>query len=841
MSSPRLTRIVEWLLDLDQIRLGRDAPLLLQWNLPVQRWVLFAGAIMAACLIVWTYLQEHGKVWQRALPALLRGALIVLVAAMLCAPVLVLQRNRVEPSHVAILIDRSQSMGRKDVYLDVERAETMNRGAGLASPSELADTARIDLVRQALARDDGAAVPNRGLFAVGVPAALRALWDRHEVQLLTFADSARLEAEIPVHSVSRVEGARDQARRSLWDAGLAALNADGTATDIPTAVQAVLRGRGAGPIAAVVVISDGQSTEPSTVDDAIDAARAAQVPVYTVPVGSLDPPRDVTVGPVVADETVFVKDLLAIRARLTAAGLTESTPVEVSLVQEEAGQAGGPTGTTLTTQTVHLGGSDDTAEIELRTKPTRPGRIRYRIEAAPLTGEIELANNVDRIDVTVIDDHLRLLYVEGYPRFDYRYIKNAFLREPTIRFSALLLSADRDFAQEGTEPIRRFPETPDELNQYDVVLFGDVDPTGDWLTPAQMDMLVDLVGQRGGGFGLIAGERSAPQRFRGTPLERLIPVRIDPEFLGHYDTTLTAAFQPQLTIEGRHHRLFRFDADPAVSDRIFEGLPGWFWMARTLGPRPGAEVLLEHPTLQSLAGPMPLAVIGRYGAGRTFFQASDDTWRWRHHTGELLLDTYWVQVARSLLSPAGRRQVGVDRRLTITPEQAVYPYGARCVIRVEVQDEQTLATLEAAPTLMVSNTDDVPIHKIKLDRLGPTSRQFEAIFVPPTPGTFVITSAAVAPPPGQRPAAAFVRVESADVERRQPEADDTLLLRLAEQTGGEVIPLDGLPDALAGIRDRSIRIPDDISEPLWDSKLVLILFVLIIGTEWVLRKAFGML
>lgn len=499
----------------------------------------------------------------------------------------------------------------------------------------------------------------------------------------------------------------------------------------------------------------------------------------------------------------------------------------------------------LTAETVELGGAESTNSaaqastvVELRTRPTRAGHLRYRVEAEPIPGELELRNNVDRIEINILDDQVRLLYVEGYPRYDYRYLKNALLREPTIRFGALLLSADARFAQEGTEPVRRFPETPQELDPYDVVLFGDVDPGGDWLSPAQMNMLVDFVGQRGGGFGVIAGERWAPQRFRGTPLEKLIPVRIDPDFTGSYETNLTKPYRPQLTDEGRRSRIFRFDPDPAVSARIFDNLPGWYWVARTLGPRPAAEVLLEHPEMQTLTGPMPLVVLGRYGAGRTFFQASDDTWRWRRHTGEWLVDAYWIQVIRALLQP---RQVGQDRRLIITPEQSMYAYGQRCVVRVEVRDEETLTALEQNPRLVVYDSDNAPVEKVALDRLGPASRLFEGSFVAPHAGQFLIQAEAVLPAAGQRPASALVRVENADIEGRRPQSDEIALQRLAEQTGGAIVPLDRLGEALAAIPDRSVRIPDDVSEPLWDTKLVFALFILIIGTEWVLRKVFGML
>jgi hypothetical protein len=131
------------------------------------------------------------------------------------------------------------------------------------------------------------------------------------------------------------------------------------------------------------------------------------------------------------------------------------------------------------TQTVTLSPEKPDVRLELRTTPTEPGVHEFRVQAAAVPNERVIANNADAVQVKVIDDRVRVLYVEGYPRYEYRYLKNALVRERTVDLSVLLLEADERFVQEGTTPIRRFPDTPEELNRYDVLLFGDVDPKAD--------------------------------------------------------------------------------------------------------------------------------------------------------------------------------------------------------------------------------------------------------------------------------------------------------------------------------------------------------------------------
>ncbi|MFH0981072.1 MAG: hypothetical protein V2A79_05995 [Planctomycetota bacterium] len=866
---PIIFSALEWLLGLDQIRLGRDAPIYLRWNSPYPGWFILAFSLVVLLFIAFAYRREPGRSGRRIVLTGLRAALAGLVIALLCRPVLILQRNRVSPSHVALLLDTSASMSQVDrptesadeppgrrasrrVYPGAHTTAGVNPAARLAS--------RLDLVRRALTANH--AEP------------LRALLRRNDLRLYHFAAEARPIDTVPRLDAPPAEGGAPDPETPDLDrtlAQLAHLTADGTSTDLARSLEQVLSRTEGGHLAALILASDGRSTEPTPIAEAIAAAQAQQIPIYPLLVGSPVPQPDVGIESGTADGNVFAKDILAVRARLQASGLSAPTPVTVQLVDEELERV-------VASQTIEIGGVNDAAgpagttpqragetpglvEVELRTKPARAGRLRYRIQVVPPDGDADADNNAEVVEVWVRDEPARVLYVEQQPRYEYRYLKNALVREDTVRAGILLLSADAEFAQEGTDPIRRFPETPEEFQGYDVVLFGDVDPTGDWLTSAQAQMLVNFVGQRGGGFGLIAGERHAPHRFRGTVLEKLIPVRIDPDFLGAYAETLTAAFVPRVTPEGERSRLFHFDVGRPPPDgtapslthgeltSIVSTLPGWYWFARTLGPRPGAEVLLEHPTVQTDTGPMPLVVVGRYGAGKVLFQASDDTWRWRRGAGELVYDGYWIQVVRALVPT---REPDADHRWVVRPKKRQYRYGERVEVQVQVRDAALLTGLEDEVRLIVRDQEGQPVAQVDAKRLGGMSPLFEGSFIPPGVGTFSFSiegqPSGVGPafqPVGPAfqpvgPAASF-HVKQASLEFRRPEADHATLERLAAETGGELVAPDRLTEVFAQLRDRSVRIPDDVSEPLWDSRLAFILFAFLITCEWILRKVYGMI
>src|SRR5436305_11517132 len=80
---------------------------------------------------------------------------------------------------------------------------------------------------------------------------------------------------------------------------------------------------------------------------------------------------------------------------------------------------------------------------------------------------------------------VRLLYVDGYPRWEYRYVSKAMIRDAGIDVSCLLTSADAGAVQPADPadpktgfpgPVDEFPRTMEEMLRYDVVLLGDVDP-----------------------------------------------------------------------------------------------------------------------------------------------------------------------------------------------------------------------------------------------------------------------------------------------------------------------------------------------------------------------------
>ncbi len=823
-----MNQLWQSLLNLDSIQLDKDAPLLLDWHGGVEAWMLFCFALVG---VVWVGLacrRERTSTSRKLILAGLRCLSLIVVVAMICEPTLVLQRNRVEQAHVALLIDTSESMSTHDAVDADQIHPAGDRNADTHAAETVSLSSRLRLAQASLLANDAAALKN--------------ILNHNALEVIQFSDAIETVAYVKqADDISQVTSAVSQ------------LKAQGLYTNLSTAVGATLEQAQGRHLAAIVIASDGQSTQRGDLTEVLDRARGRQIPVFALRIGSPTPRRDVGLRAVRAQETVFVEDMIAVNVTLSLRGFTQPAVTTLRLRDVNTDHI-------VASREVEIDGQAAEMNVELLVKAATPGRKKYRVEVQPLSNEYAVDNNDASLEVTVLDDDLRVLYVDSYPRYEYRFLKNALIREETVKISVLLIEADEQYVQEGSFPIRRFPQTPEELNRFDVVIFGDVDPRAGWLTRAQMNMLLDFVGNEGGGFGLIAGQRHAPLALLGTPLEKLVPIRIDPQFFGRYNTPLSSGFDMKLTPEGLRSRIFRpapkkntsLAQDHEASSRAFERLPELYWLAKTLGPKPGATVLAEHPTMMTDTGRagrpmhMPIVATGRYGAGKIFFQATDDTWRWRRHTGELLHDTYWVQVVRALMR-SGRLSQG--RRFVARTDHRVYDYGAPVRVSIVVYDSQLLAGLgESIPLSVVTRdessgssvVDDV-VTRLRAHRLSPDANEYEAVFVPPRPQTYrvVIQTEALA---YQQPALTLpFRVTSPDLERRRPQANHETLQLMATMTGGRVLELNELAQAMTNIRDRSVLIPDDVTEPLWDSTLALLLFVVLITTEWSLRKMFGLL
>jgi uncharacterized membrane protein len=474
--------------------------------------------------------------------------------------------------------------------------------------------------------------------------------------------------------------------------------ADGKSTDLVGAVSAALS-KATRDDAIVVLISDGQD---NTSADVVGAIRASRRPINTVVVGS-DQAEPAQLSNVAVDDVSAADDFVVgheskIKAIIRSTALDDRV-VDVKLA--EVNDKGVPI-TSVTCQKLILQSLPQGQPIELPYKPTSVGVHRIAAWIDPIPGERTIADNRQEFQGLALDPRIKVLYVEGRARPEYRELSRALNRDPNIELATLLrIQADR-FAAGGSvdgEPFTQMPATPEQWKKFDVIILGDLDAT---FLPIPQQVAIEQVVSNGGGLMMLGGENTlGPGGYSGTPLERAIPVTVG----GKDSPQEKSEFVPRLTGDGASH--------PAM-----QGLSDWFGIddkpgGKTLPPLLGnvvvasakesAEVLAIHPERAGPDGkPQVVLAVEHYGKGRSAVFTADTTYRWylplRGMGQDSPYNRFWGQLVRWLAGEDVRNRqhgAGVEALLN----KSAFQLGETVHVRAMVRDQNGDANRYAQVTV----------------------------------------------------------------------------------------------------------------------------------------------
>ena len=596
-------------------------------------------------------------------------------------------------------------------------------------------------------------------------------------------------------------------------------SADGWTTDLSLPIESALRRLVGRPASAIVVISDGKTPRP--IDrEVIHALQARALPVFVVPVGSAEPVTDLSITELEAAPRAFVRDHVPVVARVECAGGVPSGPVEVELVDVESGRIID----TVTMTPAEFTG--DHADAVLTGASPGAGSTKWMVRVRGRGDDLVRGNDERSIEIEFVDRPLRVLYIEGYPRWEYRYLKNLLIREESLESSVMLLSADRDFAQEGNAPLERLPQSTDEFEDYDLFIIGDV--PGSSLSQTQIEHIASAVNERGAGLLWIVGERSTPGSWRGTDLESLLPIRGIPERVDEmvFLEPTAAALRGGVLQLGEGAR----DEWPVSLGRDGDrGGLEWALHIDQDSLKPATEVLARAQT-RSGVDPTALVVSMRYGAGVIVLVGTDETWRWRHGIGETYQERFWIQFIRYLARGSVQRD---DRPFRLVAEPRRPEAGAPALIRVEVQDAKAGGVAGDAPLEAraepLDSSGTVSGQSIQLVRSG---AQWVGAWTPESPGAWRIHVDSSRTGILEQ----VVEVTRSDAELLDPKTDHAQLADLATRTGGAVLAPTELNRLETLLPRRALTKEQAIIDPIWNSPAALIAVLTLFLAEWIGRR-----
>jgi uncharacterized membrane protein len=463
-------------------------------------------------------------------------------------------------------------------------------------------------------------------------------------------------------------------------------------------------------------------------------------------------------------------------------------------------------------------------------KPENPGEVKLTL-TVPKTGEeTNLENNSLVAPLSIRREQLRVLIIESYPRWEYRYLRNALERDPGVEASTLLFHPDLDKVGAGHGYLSAFPSDED-LSKYDVVFIGDVGTNPRQLTLDQCIALQKLVRDQAAGLVFMPGFHGYEASLQQTALGDLIPVVWDQGEPGGYGTSAPGSFS--LTEAGEHSLLTKLEDTDEASEQVWKNLPGFQWYAPALRAKAGTEVLATHSTESNDFGRIPLIVTKTYGAGKILFMGTDGAWRWRKGVEDKYHYRFWGQVVRWMAYQRNMSQ-GDKMRLFYSPDR---PHaGAVLTLNANV----TSTTGEPLRDGVVIAQITSPSGKTDSVRLNPAVEEgwglFTGVFTPEDPGNYLVhlTSADAG-----TALDTTISVQGSAREKVGKPAKPEVLREIAQLTQGIFVENSSpafLAKAIAALpqpelQERRVQL---WAHPLWSGLLVLLL-----GLFWVGRKSVG--
>ncbi len=314
------------------------------------------------------------------------------------------------------------------------------------------------------------------------------------------------------------------------------------ATRLGDTLERVLAESSSLPLGAIVLLSDGADNAGGIDLQTIAAIRRQRIPVHTVGFGREHPDKDVEITDAILPARALPQ------SRLTAVVTFQN----YGLGGNKAKLTVKDTGKVLASQEVTLR-SDSTLQSEsvvFNCGDAGPKSLDISIE--PVAGEENTQNNrVTRL-VSVEKRTPRILYMEGEPRWDFKFLRRALDDYSGVEIVSLLRTTQNKLYRQGVpdppdnkELEDGFPTKAEELFRYQGLIIGSVE--ANYFTVTQQQLIRDFVDRRGGGLLFLGGRASLSDGgYASSSLADLFPTKL-PDAKGTFHRDFTGE---ELTPQG---------------------------------------------------------------------------------------------------------------------------------------------------------------------------------------------------------------------------------------------------------------------------------------------------
>ncbi len=597
------------------------------------------------------------------------------------------------------------------------------------------------------------------------------------------------------------------------------LPAPGGSTGVGESLLSVLRESTAVPLGAVLVVSDGSDNTERFGRDMLAEIRQYNVPVHTIGVGRERIEGDVELSEVTVAPKSLPRSRVSAQLTLRHDG-QEERRTRITVRDGSSVLASQPV-------TLRAGEPVRREWIDFGAGESGVRNLTFTVE--PVAGEEIEGNNARRRVLDVPRRRRRILYAEGEPRWQYKFMRRAVHKDASVQLVTLLRTSANKFYRQGVDTPEEladgFPDEVDELFSYDALILGSFEAA--FFTPKQQVGIRDFVSRRGGTLMMLAGPNGlGAGGWQLSEIVDTLPTALEP---GETSFVREKA-GVELTPRGRDSLICRLDPDPARNAELWAEMPQLADFQRLGDLKPAAVTLLGVRHGRDL---LPLLVRQPYGRGRTVIFATGGSWRWRMGlpSDDVRHDTFWRQLLRSLVA-------NTEGTVRLTSDRSNYADESRVALRAEVRSKDYEHANNAQVTAVVTPQEGPPL-SIDLRPSASEPGVYEAEVDADQLGVYRVEATARLGEERLGADTLHLRREGGVAEFFHPERNASLLARLADRTGGRYWELDEL-DALPGdIRFSEAGITAREVLDLWDMPALFLLLLLLRAAEWLLRKRWG--
>lgn len=818
-----------WLIGIHDVMTSEAASVSLHWSRPG---FLLAGLLLTLPLGWWIYHRQrrnlpHIGMTPRTVMSLCRTLVFLLLMMVLAGPYVRLDEVLSQHPIIAVVHDVSASMDLQAGPFTPQEIESMhvltsNRSSSSESKAWPDAERRRELHEM-----------TRALVAMQtLKGPLRDL-ERNKLRNYEwrFYEVDRVIRQIQGETLDAIQSSFDQP--ALKDSQK---ETDGQETALGLALDHIYADTAGRRLGAILLLTDARNTvgpTPLSVLRRYLRTTNDTTPVIPISVGSAQPKADIAIADVLSPPQVTLGDSVAILATLSTVGY-EGTRIDVELRHDEA---------ILDRETVTLAGNRQQQQITLTYEPKEVGPAILQVVVKPQPDEQLEANNLRSFPVAVTTESLRMLYIEGYPRWDFRFLDHELRRDRGLDVKQVMESTLRaeGIPENELSAGGQLPMTQEAFAEFDIVMLGDISPS--MLPPLLVEALSRAVREDGVGLIVQAGFRHMPHDFTGrrdAGLESLLPVTI--ESRGERADSgytrggeLAPPFKPfsmKVTAAGSMDPAFHLFTNASRNRDLWSQMPVFFWAASSNRPKAGAIELARVITAE---GEFPLIATHFAGRGRVLFIGTDSTYRWRRNIGSALFSRFWGQAIRHV---ARRQDQSPDRSAIAMYPPRVEPGELVTVELYAVDDSgQPLEneSVDVTHLLPQSENSQANTQTLTLRRSG-DGGYFRGSFEPQLAGQHTVLYRVH----NAEETSAVVQVAGSQRELMFVDIDVSLLHEMAEASGGQVLLPNEL-DTLATLIDaKPTETRRILEEEVWDNWLMLVLLVGLYCADVGTRRVLGL-